>query len=31
MSALLAEMMHDFGLQRPASVVKATAVRWGAP
>lgn len=31
MSALLAEMMHDFGLQRSASVVKATAVRWGAP
>jgi HK97 family phage major capsid protein len=31
MTALLAEMMHDFGLQRAASVVKATAVRWGAP
>lgn len=31
MIALLAEMMHDFGLQRAASVVKLTAVRWGAP
>jgi HK97 family phage major capsid protein len=31
MMALLAEMEHDFGLQRAPSVVKLTAVRWGAP
>jgi HK97 family phage major capsid protein len=31
MIALLAEMEHDVGVQRAASVVKLTAVRWGAP
>jgi hypothetical protein len=31
MFALLAEMQHDFGLRRPASVVRFNKVRWGAP
>lgn len=29
MFAVLAEMMHDFGLQRPAGVVRADGVRFG--
>lgn len=30
MMAVLAEMMHDFGLARAAGVVKITKVRWGS-
>lgn len=29
MMAVLAEMMHDFGLQRPAGVVRINGIRWG--